>query len=601
MSYRLPFALAVLGLLSVLACTREVAAKKLDADTLLSSGRLIDVRIELPPKDWAALCRQAPNGSVFFSGSPQTSSYTYFRGDIWIDDVKIPGVGIRKKGFFGSNDNQRPSLKIKFDEYEEQDPIKGLSRLTLNNNKQDKSLTSQMLTYQLFRDAGIAAPRCNLARVTVNGNYLGVYSNVESIKKPFLKHAFGSSKGKLFEGQLTDFHPGAVQNLEAKNKAAEKDRSEIKQLADLLAAEGPLDMEKLGQLIDLDKFFRYWAIESLTGFWDGYAANQNNYYFYIHPETGKGQFIPWGADWVFTTGGPFSRRGPGRGAAPVNTVYAQSILANRLYHAPGAPQRYEAAMKQILSEVWDEDQMVQKIEQTRKLVADHLHPSQRGAPKAMEDTQAFITSRKKAMLDQLARGPARISRAPRLPSHQVETGAASGAFETTWAETGKQPPTGTSQMKLTLSGKPVTLTDVTATARPFTFPRFFPGGARPGNSKPPVILTLTASREGAAPVTISLTIDQKDFVAGKELADVSGRYQETPAAPSRRTGGGRPSFGGPGFGGPGFGRGPNRVVSGRLKLTSAGIEPGDKIAGEFNLKVKETRGGMFGGGGFPRR
>ncbi len=74
------------------------------------------------------------------------NAYTYFRADIWIDGTKIESVAIRKKGFFGSNDNKRPSLKVKFDEFVEQDPIKGLSRLTLNNNKQDKSLASQMLT-----------------------------------------------------------------------------------------------------------------------------------------------------------------------------------------------------------------------------------------------------------------------------------------------------------------------------------------------------------------------------------------------------------------------------------------------------------------------
>ena len=190
-------------------------------------------------------------------------------------------MGIRKKGFFGSNDSQRPSLKIKFDEFAKQDPVKGLNRLTLNNNKQDRSLVSQLLAYQLFRDAGIHAPRCNYAKVTVNGKYLGVYTNVESIKKPFLKHQFGSSKGNLYEATLTDFHPRAIETIEVKNNKQESERQDIRSLADLLDKPGELDVEELDRIIDLDYFIRYWAMESLIGFWDGYNANQNNFYLYF--------------------------------------------------------------------------------------------------------------------------------------------------------------------------------------------------------------------------------------------------------------------------------------------------------------------------------
>ena len=65
-----------------------------------------------------------------------------------------------------------------FNEFVEQSPIPGLDRLTLNNNKQDTALVSQVLTYRVFREAGLHAPRCCLVRVIVNGEDLGVYSNV---------------------------------------------------------------------------------------------------------------------------------------------------------------------------------------------------------------------------------------------------------------------------------------------------------------------------------------------------------------------------------------------------------------------------------------
>ena len=82
--------------------------------------------------------------------------------------MKISSVGIRKKGFIGSLDETRPSLKIKFGEYVDQNPVKGLDRLTLNNNKQDTALVSQFLSYKVFNDAGVQASRVSFARVTVN-------------------------------------------------------------------------------------------------------------------------------------------------------------------------------------------------------------------------------------------------------------------------------------------------------------------------------------------------------------------------------------------------------------------------------------------------
>ena len=102
----------------------------------MDPGRLIEVVIELPVEDWSKLCQQTRDIRTAFTGSSE-NPFTYFKGNITIDGVKIESVGIRKKGFIGSLDNQFPSLKVKFDEYVDQRPVKGIDVLTLNNNKQD--------------------------------------------------------------------------------------------------------------------------------------------------------------------------------------------------------------------------------------------------------------------------------------------------------------------------------------------------------------------------------------------------------------------------------------------------------------------------------
>ena len=110
---------------------------------------------------------------------------------------------------------------MKFDEYLDQSPVAGLDRLTLNNNVQDESLASQYLTYKLFNKAGIPAPRVSYAKVTVNEEYLGVYTHIESVRAPFIKQHFEDNSGELYEGTISDFYPKAVENIEAKNKRTE--------------------------------------------------------------------------------------------------------------------------------------------------------------------------------------------------------------------------------------------------------------------------------------------------------------------------------------------------------------------------------------------
>ncbi|MGE0609199.1 MAG: CotH kinase family protein [Pirellulales bacterium] len=572
-------------------------AKKIDGDQLLDPERLIEIRIELAARDWSLLCSQSPNGSAMFGGLPSESSYTYFKADIWIEGQKIESVGVRKKGSFGSADFQRPSLKVEFDEYVQQIPVKGLSQLTLNNNKQDQSQVSQLLTYKLFRDAGNPAPRCNLAHVTVNGTSLGIYSNVESIKKSFLKRFFEDKSGNLYEGSLTDFHPGSLDYLEMKTNEVENDRADIRRLAELLAADGALDLGELEKIIDLDSFFRHWALEAMTGFWDGYASNQNNYFLYFNPADGRGYFIPWGADYAFTSQGPMSF---GQG---VPAIYAQGILANRLYHTKGVPERYQATMRRLLDEVWNEKEMIAEVDRVEELITPHLHQSQSGTPKAMDELREFINTRGATLQTALEAWRPFVPRRPRTPTHIVPIGNANGTFSTVWSE-GKPDPAdgGEADITVELNNELLVLNQLQVRVQALRIARFggggfggfgAPGGGFGGPGGPPaaaqytdspVSLVFTGTRTtDDQPVTMSLTIARESF--GQDSEDpirVTGSLTE-----------GRGGGGGFGFGGPAGG--PKRYLTGHVQLAKSGTKAGDAVAGQIDLKIVETRGGIFSG------
>ena len=125
-----------------------------------------------------------------------------------MDGQRYGAVGVRKRGFIGSVSFRKPSLKLDFDKYVDDQALGGvLRRINLNNSVQDPTLLNTCLAYYVFAAAGLPAPRCNYARVAVNGRELGLYVHVEDIERSLLKRSFADSGGNLYEGTFSDFRP----------------------------------------------------------------------------------------------------------------------------------------------------------------------------------------------------------------------------------------------------------------------------------------------------------------------------------------------------------------------------------------------------------
>ncbi len=175
-----------------------------DDDAAFDPDHVIDVSITMADDDWLALRTKGRDASTLATEcrQPAAKIYPYYNARMSVDGVALSDVEVRKKGFLGSLSVLRPSLKLRLAAVAKDQRYRGVKRMTLNNNRQDAALMRKCLAYKVFRDAGHPAPRCNHARVTVNGNKLGIYSNVEPIKNPFLRRHFGDDGGTLFEGNL---------------------------------------------------------------------------------------------------------------------------------------------------------------------------------------------------------------------------------------------------------------------------------------------------------------------------------------------------------------------------------------------------------------
>ncbi len=584
----------LLGLLGLTLTLPLQAKDRLTLDSLFPSDRVIDVQITVEEDDWDTIRYQRRDIRKALSEKrklgPIERPFTYVPAKVKIDGHEFPTVGIRKKGFLGSLNSTRPSLKVKLDYTIEGINIGGINNLTFNNNNQDTSLVSQFLSYDLFNRAGSPAPRVGYAKVTVNGKNLGIYSHVETVRKPLLKRGFGDDNGTLYEGTVTDFYQGWEHSFERKVGDDEKGKAKIKQLIDALDdgggtpilkakaparawvptsgehdkdwfkpnfddskwAEGaggagfetqsgyephihpnfdfeeemhgvrnslymriPFEIDsipeklailKLGvkfddgfvaylnghkvasinapedaqwnsratgnhddgsamryqsipitkhkgklrkgknllaihglnideessdfliaakidysetssfqnvsKAVDLEKFFRFWAIESLLGFWDGYTANRNNFFVYHNPKTDKLHFLPWGADSLFEK---FSRidRDP---RLPLS-VKTGGLLAYKFYQTKSGKVRYRKTLQAIMKEIWDEERLLAECDRIEKLLEPYVEGvrQQRRFPESLDRVREFIRNRREEINEEIADGMPEWNRAPSEP------------------------------------------------------------------------------------------------------------------------------------------------------------------------------------------
>ncbi|HIG30395.1 MAG TPA: hypothetical protein EYQ50_22385 [Verrucomicrobiales bacterium] len=560
-------------------------AAAFQAEDLFRPDHLLDIQITLPDGDWEELRKQrrARDFRTMFSNTG-AKPYTQFKADISIDGVIIPSVAVRKKGFIGSVDEERPSLKVKFDAYVDQNPIKGLDRLTLNNNKQDESLASQFLTYKFFNQAGLPAPRVSFAKVTVNGEYLGIYSNVESVRGPFLKNHYGDNSGEFYEGTIADFYPKALDSLEAKNKRTEKDKTRAIRLAQLLESEESFDLEELGRVVNVEKFIRFWAIESLIGFWDGYSNNQNNYFAYSNPEdNARFHFIPWGADGAFSDMlGPFGRFGGGKDAP--KSVYSQSMLTHRLYQTEGIPDQYKNTLEDLLKNVWNESEIIRELNRIRVLTQNHLHRRQNRIEDGSEKIIRFVKNRRSEIESELKRWPVTVDPEPRKPQYTVKIGEAKGSFETVWTNerVGDVKGKGKTVVECWINDSKVSFSSLGVLAQPEEPPRSRFGrrggrgrsGARP---EPKATLTWMGTQQGdGKKLTMVFTLAKDLFKATPEDGVViDGMFVVSEPGEER------------------FNFFLRKQVKGKLFLKSAGLKENAPVVGHFEVQIQETKGGMM--------
>ncbi|HXJ61311.1 MAG TPA: CotH kinase family protein [Verrucomicrobiae bacterium] len=268
-------------------------------------------------------------------------------------------VGVRLKGG-GTNApalDKKPGWSIKFNEFVKGQSFHGHTRILLDHSRSDPTYLAEMIGGEIFRAAGVPAPRNSFARVELNGKDVGLYVIAEAVNRDFLSRYFKKSKGNLYEGNNVDVN----EKLEKDGGDNSEDQTDVRALARATKEADPAQRwKKLAPLLDLDRFISFAAVEVLIWHRDGYVLNRDNYRLYHDPASEQIVFLP--HDF-----GQLCSKADG----PILPEW-QGLVAKAVLSVPQGQQQYLQTLGKLLGSAFKTEALNARIDALAQLVRPSL-------------------------------------------------------------------------------------------------------------------------------------------------------------------------------------------------------------------------------------
>ncbi len=159
---------------------------------LFSTDKVLDINIVMDQSEWEDMLDNA-------------MSETYYQCDIEINGETFYSVGIRPKGntslstIVNDPNTDRYSFKLEFDQFITGQSCYGLDKLVLNNSYADATYMKEALIYDMFAYIGADSSLYNYAKISVNGEYWGLYLALEAVEESFMLRNYGAENGELYK------------------------------------------------------------------------------------------------------------------------------------------------------------------------------------------------------------------------------------------------------------------------------------------------------------------------------------------------------------------------------------------------------------------
>jgi spore coat protein H len=297
-----------------------------------------------------------------YSDTEYSANFVFDNGTI---RDTIPNIGFRLRGNT-SRLSQKKSFKVSFNTFENGRKYYGLEKLNLNGEHNDPTIIRSILCWNLLRKMGIPAPRANHVEVYINGDYYGLYVNVEHIDEEFVDLRFGNTDGNLYKcyygvdfnyisNNPNDYKMGnnGQRVYELKTNTTADDYSDLGEFIDILNNESlsflPCELEKI---FNVDAYLKVMAFDVLTANWDGPIWNKNNCYLYKNTATGKLEYIPFDVDNTYGVSWFGNIDWGTRNIYQWSQDGQSRPIYERILAIPEYRDRYSFYMNQIIQDFW---------------------------------------------------------------------------------------------------------------------------------------------------------------------------------------------------------------------------------------------------------
>ncbi len=290
-------------------------------NSLYDPEHIVEIRIDFDRSDW----------DYILDSLKRAGQKERIPAGVTIDGKRFEQVGVRYKGnssYFNVRKYHHRKLpfNLKADAYIDGQRFPGgFETIKLSNGFRDPSFIREVLSYEIARQY-MPASRANLAKLYVNGEYLGLYTNTESVNEDFLERYFDDHNNAFFkcdpewhakqkEGcpesdkaslQYIGDEPACYSTYYERKSHRKNDWEKLIELCYLLNREP----QRIEEVLDVDAALWMLAFNNLLVNLDSYTGRLcHNYYLYRLPD---GRFTPIVWDMNLSFGG-FRYAGLGKG------------------------------------------------------------------------------------------------------------------------------------------------------------------------------------------------------------------------------------------------------------------------------------------------
>jgi hypothetical protein len=262
------------------AATASAAGESVDGGgsptqcpSLFGDDILPAYNIEISSSEWAAVLNDFHNRGQ--NADAGVNIHPYHPIVFHYQNEAIADAMLRLRGTESWIVNEQdPNPKMQFDvAFDKVDPthrFHGLTELQLPHND-DLSLLHERLAFSFLHDIGVTAQCANNAVVSVNGQFYGLFVNVEPPDATFLGRVYpGGGNGDLFKTLWI--------------RETHKSSGDDTRINKLRAA---TDYPTVSSLVDVQEVVSDWAAEATMPHFDGFWGANHDYMVYDNPLSGS--------------------------------------------------------------------------------------------------------------------------------------------------------------------------------------------------------------------------------------------------------------------------------------------------------------------------